>query len=280
VKINLELPECMESILFAKVADDGRPVRHRAAHGGRGSTKSHSFARGLLLRGAQKPERITCLREIQKSIDGSVKRLLDDLIPQMGFGPTNGDGFYQSLAYEIRGRNSTTVDFFGLRTNIASLKSQEAITLAYISEARTVSQDSINVLTPTIRVPGSELWWDWNPELETDPVDAMFRGNSPPPGSIVRQVNYLDNPWFDDPLKSEMEWDRSRDPEKYQHIWMGGYQRNSEARVFKNWRVEECDAPPGATFRLGADFGFSICSCPCQRLRNGRWWQTPPALRR
>ncbi|HYI40004.1 MAG TPA: PBSX family phage terminase large subunit [Allosphingosinicella sp.] len=240
-------------------ADDGLPVRHRALHGGRGSTKSHSFARGLLFRGSVKPERILCAREIQRSIEGSIKKLLDDLIPQMGLGPTNGDGFYHSLQSEIRGRNGTLVSFAGLRTNVASIKSSEGISIAYVTEASAVSQDSITTLTPTVRLPGSEIWWDWNPDQPNDPVDVMFRGGQPPPGSIVREVNYPQNPWFGDPLKSEMEWDRRRDPEKYQHIWLGQYKRNSEARVFHNWRVEEFDhGPEDGVYRFGADWGFSI----------------------
>lgn len=258
MKIKADLPACLEYPLFSKVADDGRPVRHRALHGGRGSAKSHGFARALLVRGFMKPERILCAREIQKSIEGSVKTLLDDLIPQMGFGPTNGDGFFHSLQYEIRGRNGTDFSFAGLRTNVESVKSTEGITIGYVNEARTVSQNSIKVLTPTIRAPSSELWWDWNPENDTDPVDVMFRGGEPPPGSIVRQVNYTENPWFGEPLKSEMEWDKARDPEKYAHVWLGEYSRNSEARVFRNWKVEAFDTPDNAVFRFGADWGFSV----------------------
>jgi phage terminase large subunit len=253
----------MEDLLFSTVADDGLPVRHRAGYGGRGSAKSHSFGRGLLLRGGMKKERILCGREIQKSIEGSVKQLLDDLAPQMGFGPTNGDGFYHSLNTEIRARNGTTIDFTGLRSNIDSIKSQEGFTIAYITEARSVSESSIRKLTPTIRAPGSEIWWDWNPEDEKDPVDKMFRGGTPPPGSIVRQVNFTENPWFAEPMLSEMEWDKRRDPDKYGHIWIGGYLKNSEARVFKNWRIAEADdrcwqPDEDRIYRFGADWGFSI----------------------
>lgn len=258
MKIDFSLPACTEELLFATTGDDGLPVRHRAGFGGRGSTKSHSFARRLLLRGYEKPERILAAREIQKSIEGSVKTLLDDLIPRMGFGPLNGDGFYRSQKYDIAARNGSTINFAGLRTNVDSIASMEGITIAYVNEARAVSQNSIQVLTPTIRAPGSECWWDWNPGTAKDPVDKMFRGGEPPPGSIVRQLNFPDNPWFGEPLLSEMEWDRRRDPDKYAHIWLGGYQRNSEARVFRNWRVEEFDTPDDARFLFGADWGFSI----------------------
>ena len=115
------------------------------------------------------------------------------------------------------------------------------------------------MLIPTVRKPGSEIWAEWNPEHETDPVDQLFRGEGgAPPGSIIRQVNWVDNPFFPDVLKQELEWDLNRDPEKYQHIWMGGYVRNSEARVFRNWRIEEFERPAGTIYRLGADWGFSI----------------------
>ena len=107
--------------------------------------------------------------------------------------------------------------------------------------------------------------WTYNPDLETDPIDVMAMKN-PPPNSIVRTVNYDDNPWFPDVLRTEMEFDRERDYDKYLHIWRGDYRRNSEARVFKNWRVEDFDSPTNVEYRLGADFGFSVdpsCAVRC-----------------
>lgn len=266
----IELPDIFRGLLTATHADDGLPVRHRAAFGGRGSAKSHSFGRGLILRAVEQPRRILCAREIQRSIDASVKQLIEDTIPQMGFGPTNGDGFFEALKTEIRGRNGTTFKFAGLRTNVDSIKSMEGIDIAYVTEARTVSQNSIQVLTPTIRQPGSEIWWDWNPGSEKDPVDAMFRGGEPPPGSIVREVNYSANPWFPNELYGEMEWDRRRDPDKYAHIWLGKYQRNSEARVFRNWSEEDFETPDDARFYFGADWGFSIDPSVLVRMFIGR----------
>src|SRR6266481_1386313 len=98
----------------------------------------------------------------------------------------------------------------------------------------------------------------WNPNKETDPIDSLLRGENPPPGAIVVNVNYKDNPWLPEELKNELEYDKRRDPDKYAHIWLGEYQRNSEARVFKNWKVEEFERPTGTIFRFGADWGFSI----------------------
>jgi phage terminase large subunit len=102
------------------------------------------------------------------------------------------------------------------------------------------------------------LWFSWNPNHETDPIDVLLRGENPPPDSVVVCANYKDNPWFPDELKAELLYDQRRDPEKYAHIWLGEYQRNSEARVFRNWKIEEFDRPSGTVFRLGADWGFSI----------------------
>jgi phage terminase large subunit len=250
---SVNLPDSFR-FLWAEKADDGRPIRYRAAYGGRGSAKSHSFAQALVLKAAERPLRVACYREIQKSIRDSVKRLLDDKIAAAGL-----KGFYQSTDTEIRGANGSLFIFNGLRTNPDAVKSTEGLDIAAVFEASKVSQRSWDLLIPTVRKEGSEIWAEWNPEFDTDPVDQMFRGkNGAPPGSIIRQVNYDDNPFFPQVLREEMEWCKKRDPEKYAHIWRGGYQQHSEARVFKNWTVEEFERPAGTIHRLGADWGYSI----------------------
>jgi phage terminase large subunit len=258
VTTSVELPEAF-AFLWDNKADDGGPVRYRCSWGGRGGAKSHSFATALLLKGAERKMRIGCYREIQKSIKDSVKALLDDKIAAMGLGD-----FYQSLEYEIRGKNGTNFIFGGLRsggknTNLEGKKSTEGLDIAAVFEARNVSQVSLDILRPTVRTSGSEIWFEWNPVDPNDPIDQMFRGESgPPPGTIVRKVNWQDNPFFPDVLRRDMEWDRKRDFDKYQWVWEGEYERNGEARVFKNWRVEAFEAPPDAEFRFGADWGFAI----------------------
>lgn len=245
-----------------------KDMRHIALWGGRGAAKSRSIATELILQSAQEHHRILCGRELQNSIRDSVKRLLDDEIRRMGLSAA-----FNSTEREIRGPNDSLFLFAGLRGNAAGIKSYEGLTDFWGEEAQAISQSSIDIVEPTIRKPASRLIWSWNPDLETDPVDAMFRGMDdpenwpgPPPRSIVLNVNYDRNPWFPDDLREKMEWDRSRDIDKYNHIWLGQYRRNSEARVFKNWTVRDFESPENVEYRLGADFGFSIdpsCALRC-----------------
>lgn len=227
--------------------------RYKAIHGGRGGAKSRSVATALVLKAAQKAERVLCAREVQKSIKDSVKRLLDDEIERLGLR-----SFFTSTETEIRGANGSLFIFSGLKGNAASIKSLEGVTIAWVEEAQTISQASLDTLIPTIRATGSEIWFTWNPDQPSDPIDAMFRSDDIPPRSIVIEVNWNDNPWFPPELQAEMDYVRSRDIDKYNHIWLGQYRQNSEARIFKNWRVEEFETPANAEHRQGADFGFSI----------------------
>jgi phage terminase large subunit len=244
----VELPEWSQRLF--------EPSRFKAMWGGRGGGKSRSVASALVLKALQGPERVLCAREVQKSIKDSSKRLLDDEIARMGVG-----AFFQSTESEIRGANGSLFIFAGLRGNASQIKSLEGVTIAWVDEAQTITQASIDTLIPTIRAPKSEIWFTWNPAKADDPVDATFRTDDPPPDAIVIEVQHDDNPWFPDELRSQMEWQRARDYDKYLHIWRGAYWQNSEARVFKNWRVGaevEFEGAEIAEFRLGADFGYSI----------------------
>lgn len=251
---NLELPWYGELLW--------KPFRHLGLHGGRGGGKSRTIATALVLQAAERHERVLCGREIQKSIKDSVKRLLDDEIQRLDLSSV-----FDSTETEIRGPNDSLFLFSGIKGNANGIKSIEGITTFWGEEAQTFSQASIDTVIPTIRAKDSRLIWSWNPDLETDPIDVLLRGpDGPPPNSIVQQVNYEDNPWFPSVLREAMEFDRSRDVDKYNHIWLGQYRRNSEARVFKNWRIEEFDTPTNVDFRLGADFGYSIdpsCALRC-----------------
>jgi phage terminase large subunit len=230
-----------------------RSARYKGAHGGRGSGKSHLFGEYLIERCATEKVDAVCVREIQKSLNQSVKKLLENKIQDMGVAH-----LFEVQRDQILSTHGGRIIFQGMQNHTAeSIKSLEGYDIAWVEEAQTMSQHSLDLLRPTIRKPGSELWFTWNPRHETDPVDVLLRSDDPPPDSIIIPVNYDDNPWFPDVLRAEMEYDKKRDPEKFQHIWRGAYIKNSEARVFRNWTVEEFDAPADAVHRLGADWGFA-----------------------
>lgn len=232
------------------------PARYKGAHGGRGSGKSHFFGEMLIEEHIMNPNQASvCVREIQKSLNMSVKRLLELKIEAL-----NAGAYFEVQDKVIKNRRGDGIIIFqGMQNHTAdSIKSLEGYDRAWVEEAQSLSQRSLDLLRPTIRKPGSELWFTWNPNESSDPVDHLLRGETAPPDSCVVQVNYLDNPWFPDVLKAEMEYDKRRDPDKYAHVWLGGYVQNSSSRVFKNWRIEEFDAPADAIHRLGADWGFSV----------------------
>ena len=195
-----------------------------------------------------------CLREVQKSLKFSVKKLIENKISDMNAGL-----YFEVQNEQIKTRNGGVIIFQGMQDHTSdSIKSLEGFRRAWIEEAQSLSQRSLDLLRPTIRAPGSEIWASWNPRFSTDPIDALLRGDNPPKDSVVVEVNYTDNPWFPDVLRDEMEYDKRRDPDKYAHIWLGKYQSNSQARVFTNWTVEDFTRPPGTIHRLGADWGFSV----------------------
>lgn len=244
-----------QSLELAKVFQPlTKPARYKGAWGGRGSGKSHFFATWAVLQAYHTPGfRIVCVREVQRSIADSVKRLLEDKIAELGLGE-----FFASTEAEIRGLNGSLVIFRGLQNHTAaSIKSLEGFHVAWVEEAQTISQKSLDLLTPTIRAPGSELWFSWNPASESDPIDQLLRAN-PPDEAIVIHANYSDNPWFPDELRTDMERDRKRDPDKYFHVWEGQYQSRSEARIFKNVQQGERNPPADVVWFYGADFGFGV----------------------
>jgi len=230
------------------------PARYKGCWGGRGSGKSHFFAEMAIEQSIMKKTDIVCVRENQKSLDQSVKKLLEMKIKDMNVG-----AYFEVQDAKIKSKAGGIIIFQGMQAYTAeSIKSLEGYDIAWVEEAQSLSQKSLDLLRPTIRMPNSELWFSWNPNLPSDPVDVLLRSEITPPGAVVVEVNYRDNPWFPEVLQKEMEYDRSRDPDKYAHVWLGEYQRNSEARVFRNWTVEEFEARPGTIFRLGADWGFSV----------------------
>lgn len=232
-----------------------QPSRYKGLHGGRGSAKSHFFADHLIERCVMNNgTRAVCVREVQLTLKQSVKRLLEDKIKAYNLTDT-----FRVKESEIETPGGGNIIFQGMQAHTAeSIKSLEGYDVAWVEEAQSLSQRSLDLLRPTIREENSELWFSWNPRFPTDPVDAFLRGKPAPPDAIVLGSTYRDNPFFPDVLRIEMEWDRSRDPDKYAHVWLGDYEKKSAARVFKNWRIGILDIPEGAVPLFGSDWGYSV----------------------
>lgn len=198
--------------------------------------------------------RAACVREVQKSLKNSVKLLVEDKIRALGVSH-----LFEVLEAEIKTPGGGVIMFQGMQNHTAdSIKSLEGFDVAWVEEAQSLSQRSLDLLRPTLRKPGSELWFSWNPGKPSDPVDVLLRGENPPRNAVVIEVNWHDNPYLPPDLREEQEDDKKRDPDKWLHVWGGGYSLNSEARVFRNWKVEEFTPPDDAVHRFGADWGFAI----------------------
>lgn len=216
--IDIEIPKAFAPIWEKK--------RYKIFHGGRGSAKSESVARYLLVQGMNESVNILCCREFQVSIKQSVKSLLDALISEMGL-----EGFYQSLDNEIRGMNGTKITFAGLKNNVANIKSMHNIKYAWIEEAQVLSENSINVLLPTIRAEDSEIIFTMNPILPTDPAYVRFV-LQPPKDSVVVKVNYDQNPFFPEVLEKERLDLLERDPIAYRNVWLGEPREAVEGAIY------------------------------------------------
>jgi len=209
LELNLTLP--------FKLAPLYEPCRYKVMHGGRGGGKSHGVAQVLLDMGARKPLRILCAREIQKSMRDSVHRLLKDYIIKLGLTE-----FYEVLDTEIRGANGTLFLFTGLQSHtVDSIKSFEGVDVVWVEEAHGVSKKSWDVLTPTIRKDGSEIWLTLNPDMDTDETYVRFI-ESASDDTWVCEINWRDNPWFPEVLNQErLKAKRTMSKEDYEHIWEG-----------------------------------------------------------
>ena len=214
----IEFPEALD-FLF-------EPSRYKVLYGGRGGGKSWGIARALLIQGTLRPLRILCAREFMASISDSVHKLLSDQIFELGM-----DDFYAIEKATIRGINGTEFRFAGIRTNVQQVKSFEGIDIAWLEEAANVSKASFEVVVPTIRKPNSEIWISLNPELESDYCYKQFVVN-PPPGALVRKINFDSNPWFPQVLRDEMALLRDRDPDAYQSIWLGNTRQTLDGAIY------------------------------------------------
>lgn len=240
-------------------------ARYKVGYGGRGKGATWSFARALVYKAHVTKKRILCTRQIQNTIADSVKRVLDDQINELGlrqyFKSTQS-----SIISEISGSEFL---FKGIGTAVAEMKSTEAIDICWVAEAQTSTLDAWRILPPTIRAPGSEIWVDYNPENESDPVHQRFvvKGRK---GAIVRHINYDQNPFFPAELEEERLADYQRildapdDDERqemqaeYDNIWLGACRKISRAAIFgSRIVVHDFDTPQGTRFYFGADFGFA-----------------------
>ena len=243
--MNFELPEKLLFLLSEK-------KRYKVAYGGRGSGKSWSVARCLILLAMKSKVRILCTRQLQTSIKDSVHKLLCDSIDDLGLA-----AFFDITRDAIRCHNGSEFIFKGLQNQTNEIKSIEGINYCWVEEAQSVSEDSWNILIPTIRQEGSEIWVTFNPDREEDATYQRFVAHNPP-DSIVQLVNYNDNAWFPDVLRKEMEYDKEVDFGKYEHIWLGKTVIDTEAQVYHGkFELKEFETPQGVTFFYGADWGFA-----------------------
>lgn len=205
-----------------------QPARYKICRGGRGSGKSWGFARAILIRCAKQRTRVLCTREVQKSIQQSVHQLLSDQIEAMGLSSV-----FQVLNNEIRGPHGSAIYFSGLSDQTAeTLKSFEGVDIVWCEEAQAISKRSWDILIPTIRKEGSEIWATYNPELESDETHQRFVVN-PPPDCVSVVMNYSDNPYFPAVLEAERQHaQRTMKPEQYAHVWEGQCKPAVEGAIY------------------------------------------------
>ena len=204
--------------------------------------------------------RIGCFREVQKSIQDSVYKLLTDQIESMGLSEC-----YDILKTEIRGKNGTEFLFAGLSAQTrTSIKSFEGLNIAWVEEAQSVSEGSWEILEPTIRAPDSEIWVSFNPEMDTDATYKMLVTDDQP-GSKVIKVNWTDNPWRSEVLDAKREKMQRDDPDAYAHIYGGECRPAVKGAIYYN-EVSQlrssgrlCNAPydPMLKVHVICDLGFN-----------------------
>lgn len=223
----------MSETLAIDVAKAFRPLldtaRYKGAYGGRGSGKSQFFADLMVATAIRKPGfRGLCCREVQKSLKESAKRLIESKIQAHKVG-----GLFDVQEAQIKTPGGGVIVFAGLQDHTSeSIKSYEGFDVAWVEEAQTVSERSLNLLRPTIRSPGSELWFSWNPRHKQDAVDKMLRGDELPTNAHVVRANWDANPWFPAELEQERQDCLRQQPDQYAHIWEGDYVTVSEGAYF------------------------------------------------
>lgn len=216
-----------------KALDD--PYDYYVLKGGRGSAKSESVGRKLLLKGMQSKRKIVCGREFQASIKESVYDMLGDFISTYKLHT-----FYNVLKTEITAKNGSSFSFTGLRHSINSIKSMYDVDDFWGEEAQTFSANTFKILLPTIRKKGSCLYFTMNPDLEEDPAYQTLVVN-PPPNTLILDVNHDKNPYFPERLRQLMEKDKAENYEKYLNVWEGQCRQAVEGAIFAR-QIEKATA--------------------------------------
>jgi|TARA_Y100000310_G_C20704273_1_gene833448 phage terminase large subunit-like protein len=213
------------------------PSRYKALYGGRGSAKSHFFGEAMIGNAVAAPGlRAVCIREVQKSLKDSAKLLLEDKIEAMGVGQ-----HFDIQNDQIKTKGGGLIIFQGMQDHTAeSIKSLEGFNIAWCEEAQTLSERSLELLRPTIRVPGSEIWASWNPRAASDAVDKFFRGKGgAPDNTLISRISYQDNKFFPDELEKERLHDKKTKPDRYAHIWLGEYEPQAVGAIWNRQVIED-----------------------------------------
>jgi len=226
--------------------------RYKVAYGGRGSGKSYGVAQRFMVFALQMPDaRILCTKETQNSLSDSALAILKRVIHDSDL-----DCMFQPTKHGLKCINGAEFIFRGLQ-HPDRIKSLDGISHCWVEEGQKISQEAWDILIPTIREDGSEIWVTFNPDLEDDPAFNNFVLNTRDDVEI-ELINYQDNPKFPEVLKNEMEYDKANDYDKYLHVWEGHCRTYSDAQVFfGKWRVENYDTPKDVNYYFGADWGFS-----------------------
>ena len=250
------LKTAVDTNINLKVANVYKPLwknakRRNYIYGGRGSGKSHDVAEYCLFRAYQKKIKVLCTRELQNSIADSVYSLLKNKIADMKL-----DFFFTVYKDRIVGNNGSEFIFKGIHNNVSEIKSMENISIAWLEESQSLSRESIDVIVPTIRAPGSILIFTFNPYKDNDPIYVEMKNATE--DDLVIKANYSDNPWFPEELRLEMERDKKNDYQKYLWVWEGECLGLSDAQIFRGkYVIENFETPKNADFHFGADWGFA-----------------------
>jgi phage terminase large subunit len=233
-----------------------RGGRYLGAWGGRGSAKSHFFAEKLIEDSICEPSetgeglRSVCIREVQKDLAQSSKLLLESKLKANRIGEADGFKVYKDVIATPR---DGIITFKGMNDYTAdSIKSLEGFKRAWWEEGQTATAHSLQLLRPTIRTPGSQLWFSWNPRRKTDALDVMLRGPEIPTGAIVVRSNWRDNPWLTPELEQERLDMLRAEPDQYGHVWEGEYV-SVVAGAYYAKQLNAAKAEGRTTMRLAAD---------------------------